>query len=145
VLLIYFERIKIINASSFIIHPLVLFISNLFLGIWGFKKIIEHREWFSFNRSGAWIYLGLALTTCGTFAFAYATANDALIELMEDLVAFSQLAMGVCFFIYVLINFFQLFKKGLDVQKVLYKSPFSRLILSRVAAVFIIGVLILSQ
>ena len=37
VLLIYLERIKIIDVSSFIIHPLVLFISNLFLGIWGFK------------------------------------------------------------------------------------------------------------
>lgn len=140
-LLIYFERIKIIETSSFIIHPLVLFISSLFLGFWGFKKIVEHREWFSFDRSGVWIYLGMALTTSGTFAFAYASANDALIELMEDLVVFSQLAMGICFFIYVLINFLQLFKKGLDVQKVLYKSPFSRLILSRVAAVFIIGLL----
>jgi hypothetical protein len=141
VLLIYLERIKIIDASSFIIHPLVLYIINLFLGIWGFKKIVEQRGWFSYNRSGVWMYLGMALTTTGTFAFGYATANDALIELMEDLVSFSQLAMGICFFIYVLINFLQLFKNGLDVQKVLYKSPFSRLILSRIAAVFIIGFL----
>jgi hypothetical protein len=141
VLLIYFERIKIMEASTFIVHPLVLYITSLILGIWGFKKIVEQREWFSFNKSGVWMYSGMAIAATGTFAFAYATSNDSLIELLEDMVAFSQLAMGVCFFVFVLINYFQLFKNGLDVQKVLYKAPFSRLILSRIAAVFLVGFL----
>jgi hypothetical protein len=144
-LLIYLENIKEIEKSVFIIHPILLYLTSLILGIWGFKKLVEQQNWFSFARSGVWLYLGMSIITTATLAFAYATANDALQELFEDYIAIAQLGVGICFFVWVLINYIQLFKQGLDVQKVLYKSPFSRLILSRVAAIFVVVFLMFSK
>lgn len=141
VLLVYFENANRIDESPFIMHPVFIYVISVVLGFWGFKKAVEQQEWFSFARVGVWVYVGLALMSTGTVALVFASANDPLQELLNDYIAIAQLGVGLAFFAYVLVNYLGVFKQGLEVQKVLYRSPFSRLLLSRVAAVFIIFLL----
>jgi hypothetical protein len=145
VILIYLENTRIIESSTYVVPPLLLYFTSAILGIWGFRKLLDQQQLFSFNRSGVWIYIGLAIVSSSCIAFIYATANDPLQEFIEDYIAITQLAVGFTFFIYILINYFQLFKQGLDVQKVMYKSPYSRLILTRVASIFLIILLFASK
>lgn len=145
VILIYLENTRIIESSTYVVPPILLYFSSLILGLWGFRKLLDQQQLFSFNRSGVWIYLGLAIVSSSCIAFIYATSNDPLQEFIEDYIAITQLAVGLTFFIYILINYLQLFKQGLDVQKVMYKSPYSRLILTRVASIFLIILLFASK
>lgn len=138
VVLIFLENSNKIDRSTFVLPSIFLYSISTVLGFWGFRQISEQRNWFSYQRTGAWIYLGLALITSTTFAFIYATGNDPLIELIEDFICIAQLAVGITFFFYIITNYLQLFKQGLDVHKVLYKSPYNRLIYARTVAVFVV-------
>jgi hypothetical protein len=135
-LLIYFENSKTLDTSALIMAPVFLFFINTVLGLWGIKKYLDQTESFSFNQIGVWIYLGAAIIASGTVAFIYITGNDPFQELFEDTIAIASLVMSACFFIHVLINYIQLFKQGLAVHKVIYKSPFSKFFLARTAGFF---------
>lgn len=136
--LIYLENARRIDKSSFVIAPLLLYLLSLILGVWGFRNLSGQRGWFSFQGVGAWIYLGMALVTTGVTGMAYATANTPLTELLEDYISIAFLAVGLCFFVHVILNFWPMIKAGLPFHKVIYKPPFSRFLLARVAAVFVI-------
>jgi hypothetical protein len=138
VLLVYLENTKRIEKSSFVISPIILFITSSLLGIWGFRLFLHQKDWFSFQKSGAWIYLGMATISMATVGFIFGTNNDPLIDLFEDFVGISLLAVGLTFIVYVLINYIQIFKQGLEVHKVLYKAPFNKLIYARTISVFLI-------
>ncbi len=140
-LLVYFENSKSLESSSFIIAPIFIFFINVVLGLWGLKKYLDQTEILSFRQIGVWMYLGAGMIAAGTVAFIYLTGNDSLQELFEDAVSISSLVLSLCFFVHVLINFIQLFKQGLAVHKVIYKSPFSKFYLARAAGLF--GVILL--
>lgn len=144
-LLIYLENVKLIDQSSFIISPVWLFLFSAIAGVWGFRKQSEDLGWFSFRQTGAWLYFGMALVSTGVLGFAFATGNDPLFELLVDYISICHLIMGLAFFVHVLINFAQLFKGGLDVDKVLYKPKLSRLILAKVAGIAAIGFLLIQK
>ncbi|KPM48236.1 tetratricopeptide repeat protein [Jiulongibacter sediminis] len=144
-LLIYLENVKIIDQSSFIISPVWLFLFSSIAGVWGFRKQSEDLGWFSFRQTGAWLYFGMALISVGVLAFAFASGNDPLFELLIDYIAICHLIMGLAFFVHVLINFTQLFRGGYEVDKVLYKPKFSRLILAKVAGIAAIGFLLIQK
>jgi hypothetical protein len=136
--LIYLENIRAIDDSFMVISPVFLYAVSLILGFWGFKKQTEDRDIFSFERTGAWLYLGLAIGSTAFIGFAYATGNDPLIELINDYLAIAHLSLGLAFFGHVTLNFIGLFQKGLNVHLVLYKPNFSSLLLAKIAAVFIV-------
>lgn len=135
--LIYLENAKRIDSSIFIFSPIFVYILSLVLGFYGFRKLVHEREWFSFQGVGAWLYLGMAIISTAVLGLAYATANTSLFELLEDYISISILAMGICFFVHVLINFRITIQQGLPFYKVLYKPALSRLLLARIAAVFV--------
>lgn len=137
-LLVFFENSNKIEESFYIFPPVFWFILNGALGIWGFRKFCEQMNWFSHRQSGFWLYSGFFLISIAALVLIYGSANDSLIELTDDYISISFLALSLGFFVYVLINYYQLFKDGLDVHKVLYKSPFNRLVFSRTAAFFLI-------
>ena len=138
VLLVYLENTNRIEKSSYVISPFILFIISSLLGIWGFRQFLNQKAWFSFQQSGVWIYLGMATISMATVGFIFGTNNDPLIDLFEDFVGISLLAVGLSFIVYVLINYLQIFKQGLEVHKVLYKAPFNKLIYARTISVFLI-------
>jgi hypothetical protein len=144
-LLIYLENIRAIDYSAFVISPLWLFLLSSTLGFWGFRDQSETLEWFSYRQTGFWFYSGLGLISLSLLGYAYASGNDSLYELLNDYIAICHLALGLVFFVHVLINFISLFRQGLRVDKVLYKPKFSRLFLAKTAAVAIVGFLLIQK
>ena len=137
-LLVYLENSNRISTGSYIPPAFLVFVSNGLLGIWGFRKLSEQKEWFTYLGVGLWVYLGLFLVSLGTWAFAYGTYNTPLIEFLEDFASISALAGGGVFLTYSLLNFWPLIKGGLPFHKVIYKPPFLSFIIARVAALFVI-------
>jgi ribonuclease HI len=145
VLLIYLEKAQYIDWNILSINPLVLYLVSLALGIWGFRDYCEQASFFNFRTLGSWLFLGIAIISTATIGFAYATANDPLIDAIEDFISYTHLAIGLAFFLYVLVNFIQPLQKGLEVHKILYKPKFFELMLFRMAAVILVFVLISSK
>lgn len=136
ILLVYLENSQRIEGNGVIIAPVFLYGISLFLGFWGTRRFFQQTEQMSFQQSGVWLYLGGAFISTATLGYLYATANDSLIEFVEDYIAIAHLVVGVVFFVHLIINFWQPFQQGLAVHKVIYKPVRSKLILARLVAVF---------
>ncbi|WP_435352490.1 tetratricopeptide repeat protein [Emticicia sp. SJ17W-69] len=142
VLLIYLEKAQYIDWNILPISPIFLFVVSLILGIWGFRDYCEQANFVNFRTIGSWFYVGFAIISTGTIAYAYGTANDPLIEAIEDFISYAHLAIGLTFFFYVLVNFIQPLQKGLTIHKIIYKPKFIELMLFRLAAIVLVFILI---
>lgn len=143
VLLIFLHNNKIIDWEMIYLSPFLLIVLSSVLGIWGFKKRTESiLDWLNFEKSGAFIYLSLAIFTIATCALAFATSNDPMIEVMEDAITYTHLAMGLMFLLYVLLNFFPLFKQAFEVHKVVFKPLRLPIWTFRVLAIILIAALL---
>ena len=142
--LVWLKNIKSLDWDVLAISPFVLYLISVVLGIWGFRRLIQQQNTVSFRDAGAYLYAGLALLTTLTIGYAFATANDPLTELFEDVIVYTHLAMGVFFLAYVLINFWRLYRQNLPIYRVLYKPARLELSLFRVAGVFGVAVLLAS-
>ncbi len=120
-LLLFFKNTQRFDLDLFVIHPLWLGLVAGVLGIWGFQKRTAVLADLSFRATGFWLYIGLFICTLAFGGYAAATANDPVLEVLEDMVVEGQLAMSLLFLFYILANFLPLFRQGLAVYKVLYK------------------------
>lgn len=121
-LLLYLKNTRQINLDLAFLSPVYLAIAAGVAGIWGFKKRADSTNGLiSFRTNGFWLYIGLFIVTAAFAAYAAGTANDPLLEVLEDVVVNGQLAMSIVFLFYIIINFYAVFKQGLAVHKVLYK------------------------
>ena len=121
-LLLYLKNTRKIDWDLTLLSPVYLAIAAGILGIWGFKKRADSTGGLiSFRSTGFWLYTGMFMIAAAFTAYAAGTANDPLLEVLEDVVVNGQLAMGILFLFYVIINFYALFKQNLAVHKVLYK------------------------
>lgn len=139
--LIWLKNTRSIDWDVLAISPFLIYLISVTIGIWGFRRLTEQQDVVSFRDGGAYLYAGFALLTTLTMAYAFATANDPLVEAFEDIIVYTHLAMGVFFVGYVLINFRVIYGQNLPVYRVLYKPKRLELSLFRVAGVF--GVLVL--
>ena len=139
--LIWLKNTKSIDWDVLAISPFLLYIVSVLLGVWGFRRLVQQQESISFQDAGAYLYAGLALLTTLTIAYAFATANDPLVEMFEDVIVYTHLAMGIVFVVYILINFWPIYQQNLPVYRVLYKPK--RLELSLFRIVGVVGVIIL--
>ncbi|GAA4411283.1 hypothetical protein GCM10023187_36890 [Nibrella viscosa] len=144
-LLVWLKNTKAIDWELLAISPFVLYLISVVLGIWGFRRLNEQQEQLPFQDAGAYLYLGLALLTTLTMSYAFATANDPLVEMFEDAIVYSHLVMGVLFFGYILLNFLPLYRQGLPVYRIMYKPPRIELSLVRLAGVIAIAVLLSTE
>ncbi len=119
VLLIYLQNTRQLTGDFWLVSPFALLAISTILGFWGFKK--RTKDYLPFDEVGAWLYAGGALLTVATVAYALGTNNNPLIEVFEDAIVYSQLALATVFVFYAGLNFYPLFKQGLEVHKVLYK------------------------
>lgn len=119
VLLLYLKITRQTESNFLYVSPFVLYAVSVILGIWSLAKRTETS--LPFWEAAVWLYLGLGLVTTGVMAFALFTDNNPLIEVFEDAVIYSQLAVGTVFAGYIGLNFWPLFKQGKAVYKVMYK------------------------
>lgn len=75
----------------------------------------------SFLVMGRWLYTGLAMVSIAFWGWAFATNNDSLIRLLNDVLLVSQLAFCLMYLAYIYINFGGLFGQMSNLYKVLYK------------------------
>lgn len=120
-LLMYLKNTMRIDWNITLISPVFLALASAILGLWGFRKRADSTGIIPFRGTGFWLYAGLFMIAAAFTAYAAGTANDPVLESLEDVVVQGQLAMGILFLFYVLVNFYQLFMQGLAVHKVLYK------------------------
>ncbi len=142
--LIWLKNTKSIDWDVLAISPFVLYLISVMLGVWGFRRLVQQQDSFSFLDAGAYLYAGLALLTTLTITYAFATANDPLVEMFEDVIVYTHLAMGVVFVAYVLINFWPIYQQNLPVYRILYKPKRLELSLFRVVGVVGVAVLLAS-
>ncbi|WP_338874468.1 hypothetical protein WBJ53_02505 [Spirosoma sp. SC4-14] len=142
--LIWLKNTKYIDWDVLSISPFIVYLVSVTLGIWGFRRLLDQQETVSFRDAGAYLYAGLALLATLTMAFAFATANDPLVEMFEDVIVYTHLAMGLCFVIYTVINFYPIYQQNLPVYRILYKPKRLELSLFRIIGVFAIAGLLAS-
>lgn len=124
-ILIYLKNTGYFVLDIVYFNPFVLQILTLLAGFWLLPKKQELAEDDSLHNVGiSTVYLALALLLILTFGLAFATANDLMIEVLEDGISLIHFCMGVVFFLYVFINFFQLMMLGLRVHLVLFKPRY---------------------
>ncbi len=141
-LFIWLKNTRLIDWDVLIISPFFLYLLSVSIGVWGFRRLIQQQDVFSFHESGAYLYIGFALLTTLTIGYAFVTANDPLVELFEDVIVYTHLGMGLFFIAYTLINFWPFFKQNLPVHRILYKPKRLELSLFRVAGViFLVAML----
>lgn len=142
--LIWLKNTKSIDWDVLAISPFVLYLISITIGIWGFRRLIQQQDSFSFRDSGAYLYAGLALLTTLTITYAFATANDPLVEMFEDVIVYTHLAMGLVFVAYVVINFWPIYQQNLPVYRILYNPKRLELSLFRIVGVVGVAVLLAS-
>lgn len=142
--LIWLKNTKSIDWDVLAISPFVIYLISLVLGIWGFRRLVQQQDVVSFRDGGAFLYAGFALLTTLTMAYAFATANDPLVEMFEDVIVYTHLAMGVVFVVYVLINFWPIYQQNLPVYRVLYKPKRLELSLFRIVG-FVVFIVLLAS
>ena len=134
--LVWLKNTRAIDWDILIISPFLLYLLSVVVGIWGFRRLVSQQDVVSFRDSGAFLYAGFAVLTTLTMAYAFATANDPLVELFEDVIVYTHLCMGLVFIAYVLINFWPIYQQHLPVHRVLYKPKRLELVLFRVVGLF---------
>ncbi len=132
-LLIWLRNTKVIDWNALTISPFLIVGVSIILGVWGFRRLVEQRELLSFREAGAGLYLGMAALATLTMAYAFATANDALIEVFEDAIVYSHFGMGLAFVLYTVLNFWPIYQQRLPVYRVVYKARMADLPLFRLA------------
>lgn len=144
VLLTFLRNNKTIDWNIIYLSPFLLLIVSIILGIWGFRNRRNLSvDIMSFEGSGAFIYVGLGIITLATCGLAFTTGNDPMVEVFEDAITYSHLAMGLMFLVYIILNFSSLFRDGLAVYKVVFKPFRFPIWMFRIMALIMIGGLLL--
>lgn len=118
----YFYYTKMVNWNIYFLQPLLVLPISVILGIWGFRqRETQYGNLLDFMPHGALLYNALGIITFGTAAYAFSTANDPMIEVIEDGVMFSHIGFGLGFTLYVLSNFHTILVQSKDAHRVLYK------------------------
>ncbi|WP_288426774.1 hypothetical protein [uncultured Spirosoma sp.] len=141
--MIWLKNTKMVEWDVLAISPFLLYLVSATIGIWGFRRLIAQQDVVSFRDGGAFLYIGLALLTTLTIGYAFATANDPITEMFEDVIVYTHLGMGLVFVVYVYINFWPIFKQHRAVHRILYKPKRLELSLFRIVG-FIVTVVLLS-
>ncbi len=121
-LLIFFlYKIHYISWNITLFNPFILLFISTILGFWGQHK---RRELFldelNYRKGGVWIYMGMAILSISSVAYAFQTSNTAMIASFEEGIIYTHLTMGGAFVIYVMKNFRIPILEGLSVWGRLY-------------------------
>jgi hypothetical protein len=119
----YLVNINYASGDFFHLNPFVILVITSILGVWGFRKRdVQYGSFLPFAPYGAYLYLGMATITFSTIAYAFATGNDSLIEVFEDVILYTHFAFGLIFILYVGFNFGEVFHRNQAVHKVVWQG-----------------------
>lgn len=128
-----------LDLDIYLIGSFWLLTIGAIVGIWGYRtKEVSYEGIFPFYPFGAFLFIGLAITSYFTISYFFFTGNDAFVEVAEDAIVYSQLGYSSMFIIYIIANFFDLIKNNVNVGKVIYQPRRMPYFISRFAAVIVI-------
>ncbi len=120
-LLRFFHNTGRIDWDFFYVNAFAVLAVSIVLGVWGFRERAPLLSRVIADPYASFLYIGLAVITVATVSYAFATGNDPMVEMFEDVILFSHIGMGLAFFLYVLINFRMPMQRGMAVHKVLFQ------------------------
>ncbi len=127
--LLYFSSRRLGGVELYYLDARYLLLLSAAVGVWTFpRRERYYGHWLPFAPAGAYAYLALGTVALSTLAYYEATANDAMLEMLDTMAVYIHAGYGLSFFLYTLINFAGLIAKGLPVYKVVYDPrhmPFS--------------------
>jgi predicted Zn-dependent protease len=121
-LILYLHNTGVIDWDFLYLNAFYVFVISFVLGLWGFRhrnSLFAHI--ISVNPYGSFLYVALGTLALATMGYFFASGNDPMIEMLEDVIVYSHLAMGLGFFLYVFVNFSLPMAQGLPVHKVIYQ------------------------
>ncbi len=122
VFLLYGRNAGFIDWDIIYLDAFLILVVSAVLGIWDFRaREHQYQNVFTFAPLGAYFYLALAIICFSTLSYAFATANDPLVESFEDAIVFSQLSFGLLFTGYIIVNFIQPLMDNMQVYRIMYK------------------------
>ncbi|MFA0960807.1 hypothetical protein AB9P05_03275 [Roseivirga sp. BDSF3-8] len=128
VFLAFLHNTRVIDWDILYLDEFFLLSLSICLGLYGWRRSQGlFKGIFSVEPEGVFLYLGLALVCVSTACVFFASGNDAMIEVLEDAIIYSHMVIGFVFYLYILINFYDLIQRDLQAHKVLYrpaKIPF---------------------
>ena len=146
IVLVYLRGSHILNAKIYLVDSFIILVVAAILGIWGYRKReITYESTYSFYPHGACLYLVLGIMTMITISYGFVTANDAVLESIEDAVLYSQLGYSSMFIVYVIANFYTLLYQNVNVGKVVYKPLRMPYFTARFAGIIVIMALFLKD
>ncbi len=130
---------KILEADLYVIGSFWLLTIASIIGVWGYRvKEITYEGMFPFYPFGAFLFICLAITSHLTISYFFISGNDSFVEVVEDVIIYTQLGFSTMFVVYVIANFFDLLRKNMNVGKVLYKPKRMPYFISRFAGAVMI-------
>lgn len=124
-LLLYLKNTGQLVLDIIYINPFIVQALTTILGFWALEKKAELLSGDDVKTTGvSGTFVSLAILFGLTCALAAGLANDLMLEVLEDAICLINFGMGLSFFLYVLINYFQLMGMGLRVHLVLFKPRY---------------------
>lgn len=124
-LLLYLKNTGQMVLDIYYPNPFLVQGFTLIIGFWMLEKKAELTDEEPGKYMGlASVYSALAVLTLSLIGIGFATANDLIIEVLEDAICLIHFCMGAIFFLYVVINYFQLMAMGLRVYLVLFRPRY---------------------
>ncbi len=118
---VYLQLTKAVDWGIFYVHPFVVYIATIVVGLWGWhKRALHFRDYFDINPTGSLLYVALAILSVSSISFAFATHNTPLMEVYEDSILYTHFAFGLVFLAYVFSNYGRLLSEDKRVYKILY-------------------------
>jgi|GEM_PF-5296277 tetratricopeptide (TPR) repeat protein len=124
-ILIYLKNTGLLVLDIYYPDPFLLQVLSLIAGFWVLpaREALGNGDQF-FGKGLFSLYASLAMCFLLASGIGYASACDPLTEVLEDGITLINFCMGLCFFLYVVINFADLMRHGLRVYEVLYRPRY---------------------
>jgi hypothetical protein len=121
ILLVFLKDMNLIDWPILYLNPFLLLTISGILNLDNWRRLGNAFPAAIRNEFSYFIILGLFLLSMATIGWGYASANDPLLEALEDGVMYTHLIMGICFFLYIIVNFLPLLQHQKEVFRVIYK------------------------
>ncbi|WP_224996759.1 lipopolysaccharide assembly protein LapB [Cesiribacter sp. SM1] len=135
----YLTDRQYLDLGIYYIGPYWILLISIITGLWTLRlrretlgAILQAEPY------GLIMYVALAMITLSTLAYASATANDPLLESLEDAILYTHIGMGAALLLYILANFYALLRQNQRVYRVLYRPQYMPLFTARLAGLIII-------
>ncbi len=104
------------------IEPLYFFIASFLIGLLQIRYFTESLGMWKDGQNGQSFFAGFAFFAMAGISWSFQDRNDALFEVLEDIILFSHMGLGFFMAIYIALNFATIYPSQVDFQKVLLKG-----------------------